>query len=232
MPSIGTVKAPAMVPSGGSAGQYLIKNPGTTDYDAGWQTVPATTGPGRIYTSGQWYDLRIQNVNNATASGYNSLAVGASCYMPVWIGAPIRITGLALLCPTGSVTSGSSTGQLGVSTMNTATGAPGTLLDSVTVTANFSQGVLTGTVAATIPSAGWYFLGIGCTGAALGASSASGGVQVPSPFSRTVANPVYFGVWGSTTAGGVLSSNPTVTANTNATGSGLGFGINVFYQVG
>lgn len=80
------VPAGAGLPSGGTSGQYLVKN-SATDFDASWTTVSAATATSNLaynysgpYLSGMFYDNRMIA---ATAGSIFSLAANSVYYLPI-----------------------------------------------------------------------------------------------------------------------------------------------------
>lgn len=218
MPIVGSLTPPDF-PVGGTAGQVLVKN-SDADFDTTWAAAPL--GPGSVYFSSNWYDLRPAS----TGAVHTTLVMTAnSCwYIPFYLPASITISNVGVY--NAAATAG--TVNIGFNTpLATAAMPPGSLVGgtyaSIAVAA--STGAKTGALAVTLP-AGWVYCAIGVTAAlTLGATDP---LYLATPFGNGTSGPgsVDGQLWaGYAGSSAVPVSSPSVSFSTkeNSAAGPLGY---------
>lgn len=140
-------------PTGGAAGQLLVKN-SLADYDTAWYSPANVTGGGYTYVSQQWYDNRVVAAGN---DGQVGLAAQNAYYLPYYTPTAVTIDAVGVYC--NGAPAANTPVRVGVLAATGSTYQPGALLASASLTVTTAAGRFTTALAATIP-AGWSFLAL------------------------------------------------------------------------
>jgi hypothetical protein len=161
------------VPTGGSAGQVLVKDSGT-DFDASWRF-----GFGALVASGRWHNFGGRGANTGAQPSQNELRLS-----PVFFAKPVVVNALGMRIGTSGTGSAGAVYRIGVYDSNDEGLPENLLLDAGTVDATQPAATVLTIIGLSLQlDTGFYWFGGALQG---GAATAPFIVQNDAPYARIV----------------------------------------------